>query len=134
MIKFRSITNLKGFNDFTYVKGESEVDPSQYVPLQKLLERVRRGDYSGVGSNPSYDDEELVNSDFVPPTRRPNFDLADFTEMIEKAKRIKNQLEKSQKKLTKSNDVNEVVISPAEKSAGSPGVQAGSKKILSGGE
>lgn len=41
---FRSLTDLKGFKDHEKAVGESVTDPTGYEPIEKIVERMSRGD------------------------------------------------------------------------------------------
>lgn len=89
--KFRSITDLKGYQDFSKTPGGSLCDPSQYEPIESLVKRLTRGEIF-VTSNAEYDEDPSF--DVVPPQRQDGFDLSDIPRYAEQAERASEALKK----------------------------------------
>jgi hypothetical protein len=98
--RFRSISDLKGFNDSTKFTEPSLTDSSHYVPTDVLVGRCLRGEnrsgFLGASGTFDYDTDSLdidkVEQEFN-PTRRPNFDLADATAILRQGEAAKKELE-----------------------------------------
>jgi len=89
---FRSITDLKDFNDdevYDLKKEPSLTDPSQDESIETLVARMMRGEIVLGQQAPRYDFENVVdhNAAFaaMPPSQREGFDIADIPGLVNQA-------------------------------------------------
>jgi len=90
-IPFRSITDLKGYNDDTRILEPSMTDPEQDEPISRLVQRLIRGEMVETRSV-VYDDirpEMPLGEAFEQQnvTTRDGFDLADAPAILDAANR-----------------------------------------------
>lgn len=85
----RSVFELGSYNDDEVNDLPSETDPSHDEPIEKLLERMLRGEAVPT-ANVTYDSDESTGNApsqgfDVPPQYRDGFDIADAAPIIEAA-------------------------------------------------
>lgn len=93
---FRSITDLKDFNDDEWFEPDtSETEPGQAINIRAVYERCMRGELAPVRSG-SYDIKKPVSDDeafaTLDPTESEDFDLADATAIADE---LKDKLERA---------------------------------------
>nr|QJB21656.1 MAG: hypothetical protein [Microvirus sp.] len=85
-VPFRSITDLKDFDDRTIITDPSETDPSQYVPTEILIGRIMRGESYRRPVDREFEIHDgSDNFDAIDITTTDGFDLADATAILQGA-------------------------------------------------
>lgn len=80
-VKFRTISRLGGYSDYTDCSGPSLTDPEQDVTIQDLFSKMIRGE--GVNQRQVYYDEVTdPKKAEVPVYQQKGFDIADIPAVI----------------------------------------------------
>lgn len=98
---FRSVTDLKAFDDAEKKKGVSMTDPSQYEPLESIIARCRRGELYFDPNKGWYGVDSKTDIDKV---------LDEFEDPIDDLTNIDDMAEKLAEELNETPDA----VAPAE--------------------